>query len=236
MPYFTDRELLEQFEFGSILLENQLHSNKDFLKESDSFPFMTVISPTQNLKIVHTNKKHEELTGYTLENIQKDCKAYLKDIVHPTTLISVKSFLPDFYRNQNMHQTISFLQYTKIYGKKGYSPIITFTKPPEPSQKLALRMIISPDKLGNMAQCLRQIVKMDQFRLKNFRKFQLLSNREIQVLKLLAKGSNNPAIAEKLFISRFTVETHRKSIKRKLCIRSNKEIMQFAIAFELIKM
>jgi DNA-binding NarL/FixJ family response regulator len=47
-----------------------------------------------------------------------------------------------------------------------------------------------------------------------------LTKRECEILELLASGYNNPQIAEKLFISRLTVEQHRKNIIRKLDAKS----------------
>ena len=42
-----------------------------------------------------------------------------------------------------------------------------------------------------------------------------LTNRELEVLKLLASGLNSKEISEQLFISTNTVEDHRKQLLRK---------------------
>ena len=44
----------------------------------------------------------------------------------------------------------------------------------------------------------------------------LLTRREKEILALLEKGFNGPQIAQKLFLSTFTVETHRKNLMQKL--------------------
>tara|TARA_R110002096_G_scaffold153285_8_gene317009 strand:+ start:12629 stop:13075 length:447 start_codon:yes stop_codon:yes gene_type:complete len=61
-----------------------------------------------------------------------------------------------------------------------------------------------------------------------------LTKREVQVLKCLAKGMNNPEIADLLFISRRTVEEHRKHINKKLGIKNSMQLWKIASAFELI--
>ena len=56
-----------------------------------------------------------------------------------------------------------------------------------------------------------------------------LSARERDVVILVAEGLTNQQIAERLFLSKHTVETHRKKIMRKLSFKSSAELIQFAI-------
>lgn len=57
----------------------------------------------------------------------------------------------------------------------------------------------------------------------------LLSPREKQVLKCLADGMSNKEIAGSLFISESTVRIHFKNIKKKLIIKSNINLMRYAL-------
>ena len=64
--------------------------------------------------------------------------------------------------------------------------------------------------------------------------FTSLTKREKEVVKLLAEGLNNPQIAQILFISRSTVEQHRKHINQKLKVKSFVQLMRYAYAFDLV--
>ena len=56
----------------------------------------------------------------------------------------------------------------------------------------------------------------------------LLTERELEILKLIAKEYTNRLIAEELFISERTVETHRKNIFRKTKTSSLVGLIKFA--------
>jgi len=81
---------------------------------------------------------------------------------------------------------------------------------------------------------LERIKKQENFRQNNSNRFESLTKREVEMLFLLANDFNNPQIAEELFISRYTVEQHRKNINRKLSINSYVQLFQYALAFDLV--
>jgi DNA-binding NarL/FixJ family response regulator len=62
-----------------------------------------------------------------------------------------------------------------------------------------------------------------------------LSDRENNILKLVALGLTNNDIGEKLFISSQTVMTHRKNITRKLGIKTVSGLTVYAILHKIIK-
>ncbi|MCX6950865.1 MAG: response regulator transcription factor [Verrucomicrobia bacterium] len=61
-----------------------------------------------------------------------------------------------------------------------------------------------------------------------------LTHRERTVLQLAAEGHSNPEIAEKLFISPRTAETHRTNLLRKLGLQTQTDLVRFAIRKGLI--
>jgi DNA-binding NarL/FixJ family response regulator len=56
-----------------------------------------------------------------------------------------------------------------------------------------------------------------------------LSNRELQVLSLIGRGQSSREAADRLGLSVKTVETHRQSLKRKLNLATNAQLLQYAI-------
>jgi DNA-binding NarL/FixJ family response regulator len=56
-----------------------------------------------------------------------------------------------------------------------------------------------------------------------------LTAREREVLQLVAEGQTSPAIARRLYISPRTVESHRARLMRKLGLRSQAEVIRYAV-------
>ena len=59
------------------------------------------------------------------------------------------------------------------------------------------------------------------------RKGNILTPKEEEIISLLANGKNNLEISEMLFISYYTVKSHRKNISRKLELTTNAEIIKY---------
>ncbi len=62
----------------------------------------------------------------------------------------------------------------------------------------------------------------------------LLTTRELEIVKLIVKEYSNKQIAEELFISERTVETHRKNILRKTRVSSIVGLIKYAYANKLV--
>lgn len=61
-----------------------------------------------------------------------------------------------------------------------------------------------------------------------------LTDREIEVLRLIAQENSNGEIAEKLFISIRTVDTHRRNLLEKLQVKNTVGLVKYAIEKGLI--
>ena len=70
---------------------------------------------------------------------------------------------------------------------------------------------------------------------KKFKQIMPLSERELEVLKYLSQGLSNKQIADKLFISIRTVETHKHNLMKKLNIYSTAELVIYAIQNNIIQ-
>lgn len=62
----------------------------------------------------------------------------------------------------------------------------------------------------------------------------VISSREKEVLGLIAEGFTNSQIAEKLFLSVYTVDSHRKSLLTKFSVNNTASLIKLAAKYNLI--
>ena len=61
-----------------------------------------------------------------------------------------------------------------------------------------------------------------------------LTDREFQIMCLIASGQTLPEISEKLFLSKNTISNHRNNILKKMTLRNNSEITLYAMKNKLL--
>lgn len=67
-------------------------------------------------------------------------------------------------------------------------------------------------------------------------KLPALTDREVEIVKLIAEGLLSKEIADKLNISIHTVDSHKANIMQKLKLKSSVDIVKYAIRHDLIKL
>ena len=81
---------------------------------------------------------------------------------------------------------------------------------------------------GEVGEALKQYQKSQHMELP------AISRREKEVLALIAEGYTNGEIAEKLFVSQFTVDSHRKNLIAKLNVKNTAMLIRFAVEHKLV--
>ena len=60
-------------------------------------------------------------------------------------------------------------------------------------------------------------------------------NRELEVFQLIGQGLTTSAIAQRLYLSVHTIDTHREKIRHKLGVKNGNELMMRAVQWMLEK-
>jgi len=126
----------------------------------------------------------------------------------------------------SMHDESLYAERVLRAGAKGY---IMKQEPPEKvlnaiRQVLGGKIFVSEKMREKMLQ--RYVLGSSQ---KNASTVERLSDRELEVFRLIGKGMGTRQIAKELDLSIKTVETYREHIKEKLNLENSSKLLQYAI-------
>lgn len=89
---------------------------------------------------------------------------------------------------------------------------------------------------GPIEYLVQYMSELEQLRKKSAEQFSTLTNREVEILTMIAMGLKNPGIAKELEISRVTVQNHRAQLRCKLNIENQADFVKYALAYDLIQL
>ena len=133
----------------------------------------------------------------------------------------------------------NFFQRVKLHDSRTYTWCYTVLKIAKINiaSQLTDKIILLSSPVQGMDRLIDKVNKtldQDDYIRKHYRRFAELTNREKEIIALLANGRSTKDIADELFISSYTVSSHRKNIIRKTDCKSFAELLRFAIAFDLV--
>ena len=127
-----------------------------------------------------------------------------------------------------MHEEEQYIFRTIEAGAMGY-----LTKKSVADQLVtAIRRVYSGKRY--LPEDVAEIVALKIAQGKSTSPLDMLSTRELQVLKRIAQGQTNKEIADAYNLSVKTIDTYRQRILKKLNLRNNADISRFAIQHNLI--
>lgn len=125
----------------------------------------------------------------------------------------------------SMHEEATFIKQMMEAGAVGY----VFKDSSKEELKEAIKAVHSGKKYFNQ-KLFDILLNMES----GGKEVGILSSREKEILKLIAEEYTNPEIAEKLFLSVRTVDTHRQNLIQKLDVKNTAGLVKYAIKSGLI--
>lgn len=215
----------------------QLKKEIKLLKEKCAFLERVVHEVPANIYVsdlekgvVWCNKTNEETLGYTLDEIRKlDAMEYMRLIVHPDDLNVPEDSIQHYRKYEGPEYGGLFR--AKPKGEEEYKWYMGWAKAFSRKQDGEVKEIICVDvdmsQQMNTEQQLTEALK-ESLKHKNRLLIASLRKREVEVLHLICQGYRTKAIADKLYISVNTVNTHRKNIQKKLGTKSLADLVTLA--------
>lgn len=193
----------------------------------------------EGLSIILSSSEKFEIVGYA--HNQQELLNSLKKHSFDILLIDYSllfqgniSFISDLKRNYTgkilvLHGSLSLIQLKKIqtdvdgFLSKGANSTDLHLKIQEVFQGKKIKTPVRNNYVYSITPLQQELIS--KYR---------LTNREVEVIKLIALEFSSVEIAHKLCVSEFTVDTYRKNITRKLNARNVASIVNFAHRWELI--
>lgn len=229
----NEQEIIETINYQSFLIEKQLTNSILSFKDLSSLPGLYYLSSSTDYSLIKTCNATEKALLYPLDEIKKMGENYVTEIVHKEDLPHILLNLQNFLSEDNEGKPYAYFQRTRVNYCKDHQTHYTTTKKVI-GQNEIFNISVPVENMGMTANKILRVLEETEYMRRNYQKFARLTAREKEIITLLALGYQNSEIAEQLFISKATVEQHRKNLKRKLEIKRFVDLIRFAQAFDLI--
>lgn len=129
------------------------------------------------------------------------------------------------------YDELPYIQSVMDAGAKGY-----VLKNIEPAEMLnAIKTILS-DKIYYCSEVAVKLIESGEDKnSKQIRAHKILTRRETEVLQMISMEMTNDEIAQKLFVSKRTIDTHRQNLINKLHVKNTVGLVKAAIKLNLIE-
>jgi two-component system response regulator NreC len=132
-----------------------------------------------------------------------------------------------------MHDDPAYLRSALAAGASGY----LLTRAVDSELIAAIRAVhrggifVDPRLASILVQ---DVLEKKSEKARSARPVNILSKRELQVLRLVARGYTSAAIAKQIFVGVKTIETYRSRIAEKLGLRTRSDVVRFAVQAGLL--
>lgn len=184
-------------------------------------------------KLIFQNKRMEEFTSIQTNYAVKSGGAYWTKVLHP----DASTFLDEltYFFQEHPRETYNAFFRLKLKKQKWGWIYGAFSLLPGEGQDVSHYLIaigLDVSQLTLPHQSLDLYLEEMNFFKDNCRKFEALTPREKEVLKLINEQRTNQEIAVELSISKQTVQTHRKNVIKKLEVSNSIGLAHYGRFFE----
>lgn len=232
----NEKEILEALERQAFLIEQKLNNEVLNIGElNDNLPsdISVGISDLETMLPIYLSDKALVLLDLPRKEYFENPMLFIKDRIYPGDFNKSVNIVSNHFSTHSRDLPIGFIQRAKLNGAQKFSGMFTVTKRNTKARQLS-NIVINLQVLGQVTNKTLRVLEETLYMRNNYHKFASLTTREKEIITLLALGYQNKEIGEQLFISKATVEQHRKNLKRKLNIQRFVDLIHFAQAFDLI--
>lgn len=201
----------------------------------ESMPGISVINEVDGLKPLFMTRNGLELLEISLDELLELGAEYQHTFFKPEDIGMFFEKFQDLISSGNSNDTFTFFHQVKYHGKfHWYAASIKVFHMENGRATHTITYAVPLEDYPWTVKRAENLLQEAIFAKKNLNRYSRLSQREIEVLPLIAAGKKTAEIAEDLKVSVNTVNSHLKSIKTKLETTSSYDLLKFAKAYDLL--
>lgn len=234
LMYQTEFEIYQSQKQSLYLLERGITQARFTLEEiCECLPGYFMMNSLDDLTTTFLSRNYEEYFSISREILNQIKEVHLKKCYDPSSYKEIIPMLVCFGKEADPHKVVGYLNQLRQDERSEFRGHIGFAKI-APQFNCFITLLNPVDTFGSAAHKMSRLIDDNEFLRRNFRKFSQLSKREIEIIKLVALGTPRSEIAERLCISKHTLDNHRKNIRTKLEISTAAELFRYIRAFDLL--
>lgn len=211
---------------------------KNFAPHAELMPGVIIVHQLEPFGPVYMTPNGLKQLGIDMQELKGLGADYHQRFFNNVDMTDFLSKMKKLLENNKPGETFTFFQQVKLKEKKEWVWHITslgiFLQDSSGKPTHTIAMAIPIDQMKHIPNKAERLLAENTFFNENKDKFLSLGDRAKEILRLVALGKSSSEIADELYISIETVNTHRKLIKQKLEISSVYEFTEYAQAFDLI--
>lgn len=220
-------------------LERKIQGGSYAIHEiGDYLPGNVLVTNLNSLSTEYMNSNGCNILNHSTEELAELGPEYFQRFFVPEEM---NVFVPNYlkmHQEQNPASIYNFAHRVKTLHESSYkwyfaSAKLMYTPGSERADKMLL-IVNEVNSAGNIAKKINSVLDESDWMKKHFKQFCLLTKREKEIITLVVSGKSSNAISDILFISRLTVNTHRRNISEKLKVKSFSGLYRFATVFGLV--
>jgi DNA-binding NarL/FixJ family response regulator len=205
---------------------------------ADLLPAVVIVLNEDCRRVLYMSPRGLAQLHITLPELTAMGEEYYARYFNPDEAHEYVPKIVGLLQHNDPHYSISFFQQVRTGPQRRFELHLSTARVlarGQQGQPLLTLCLSSPiDKDSHLNVKVQRLLDENAFLRANTSRFAGLTSRERQVLAGISRGHSSGEIAEMLYISAQTVDTHRRNLRHKLEATSSFELGQYARAFDLI--
>lgn len=192
------------------------------------------VNSIEDGSFLYLDKAGCQMHQKSLEQIQKMGVVFLEECMHPDDIDRCLNLLSDFAEKNNEEDTLSYFKRIRTSkNEEHYDLYLTCVK--LDLKNNAFCCVSVPINFSSELKLhVENTLNTYDYIQEHIGILKTLSIREIEIIKEVCLGHSAEKIAETLFLSSHTIEKHKKNIYKKTGFINNKELIEFALNFNIL--